>query len=435
MIGAILRIFWIHLRRDRIVWLLTFIVPIAFFSIFAIIFSGQGGRSSTPAVRIAVVDEDGSEFSKKLAETLQKDKGLRVTSRRQPATPEAGQPGPPLTRADAEALVRDGRVSAAVILPKGLGGAFPSFSGDRPTVELLADTADPIAPQMLSGMLQGLAMTAAPDAMMRGGIDQLQKWGGPLTPEQRKAINAAEQILKRPAQGDGRGDGPGDGSGSTAASGLLSVKVIDVLGQQKANPVVAFYAAATAVMFLLFSCANGAGGSLIEEAESGTLDRLLSSNLSMTRLLFGKWISFVLLGLVQVSVMFVWGWLVFKLELFSHLPGFLAMTLVTAAAAAGFGLLLGTLCRTRGQLMGLSTTVILLMSAVGGSMFPRFLMSERLQTAGLLTFNAWALDGYQKVFWRDAPVWQLWPQLLVLAGLSIVFLIAARWLAKRWETV
>ena len=36
-------------------------------------------------------------------------------------------------------------------------------------------------------------------------------------------------------------------------------------------------------------------------------------------------------------------------------------------------------------------------------MFPRFLMSETMQKFGLLTFNAWALDGYLKVFWRDAP--------------------------------
>ncbi len=441
MIGALLRIFWIHLRRDRVVWVLTFIVPIAFFSIFALIFSGQG-RSSTPRVRTAVVDEDGSPFAKKLVETLAKDKGLRVVLHREPQPGEEGAPAAPLTRAEAEALVREGKVAAAVILPEGLGRAFPSFAGERPTIELLADTADPVAPQMLSGMLQGLAMIAAPDAMMRGGLEQLQKWGGPLTPEQQQAIEAAERILGRPQQekeADAKepgAEGPGRKESATSpGAGLLSVKVVDVLGEKKANPVVAFYAAATAVMFLLFTCANGAGGSLIEEVENGTLDRLLSSNLTIGGLLLGKWLSFVLLGLVQVSVMFLWGWAVFGLELFSHLPGFLIMTLVTAAATAGFGLLLGTACRTRGQLVGLSTTLILLMSAVGGSMFPRFMMSDTLKTAGLFTFNAWALDGYQKVFWYDAPVWELWPQVLVLTALATVFMAAAWWMAKRWETV
>jgi ABC-2 type transport system permease protein len=72
------------------------------------------------------------------------------------------------------------------------------------------------------------------------------------------------------------------------------------------------------------------------------------------------------------------------------------------------------------------------MSALGGSMFPRFLMSESMQKVGLLTFNAWALDGYLKVFWRNAPLWQLWPQVLVLSTLTMVFLATARVLARRW---
>ena len=86
------------------------------------------------------------------------------------------------------------------------------------------------------------------------------------------------------------------------------------------------------------------------------------------------------------------------------------MTVFTAAAAAALGLVLATLARTRAQLSGFSTILILTMSALGGSMFPRFLMSETMQKVGLLTFNAWALDGYLKVFWRNAPLWQLWPQ-------------------------
>ena len=95
--------------------------------------------------------------------------------------------------------------------------------------------------------------------------------------------------------------------------------------------------------------------------------------------------------------------------------------------------MLATLARTRAQLSGFSTILILTMSALGGSMFPRFLMSETMQKMGLVTFNAWALDGYLKVFWRNAPVWQLWPQVAVLAGLTIAFLSLARLLARRWE--
>jgi ABC-2 type transport system permease protein len=110
------------------------------------------------------------------------------------------------------------------------------------------------------------------------------------------------------------------------------------------------------------------------------------------------------------------------------------MTAMTASAAAALGLVLATLARTRSQLSGFSTILILTMSALGGSMFPRFLMSETMQKVGLMTFNAWALDGYLKVFWRDAPLRELWPQALVLLGLTAAFLATARLLARRWES-
>jgi ABC-2 type transport system permease protein len=187
-------------------------------------------------------------------------------------------------------------------------------------------------------------------------------------------------------------------------------------------------------MFLLFSSVGGAGGALLEEAEAGTLERLLSTNLGMTGVLIGKWIFLALVGFAQLTVMFIWGQLVFGLPLLGHLPGFAVMTIVTAGAAAALGVVLATIARTRAQLSGFSTILILTMSALGGSMFPRFLMSEGMQKVGLLTFNAWALDGYLKVFWRQAAVWELWPQVAVLVALTLAFLSIARLMARRWES-
>jgi ABC-2 type transport system permease protein len=52
---------------------------------------------------------------------------------------------------------------------------------------------------------------------------------------------------------------------------------------------------------------------------------------------------------------------------------------------------------------------------------------------GLATFNGWALDGYNKVFWRELGAASLWPQVLVLAAMTAAFLVIARGLARRWE--
>ena len=423
MIGTLLRVSWTNLKRDRVAQALTFLLPVLFFSIFATVFGNQG-RDTTSRVRIAVVDEDGSELSRRIVAALQQEGALRVR-----VTADTDGKGAPLDRASAERLVRDGAVPVAVVLPRGLGSAAAAFAQDAgaPRIQLLADVSDPVAPQMVNGLLQKVTMTAAPDLMMQGGIQQFEKYAGSLTPQQRAAVDTWLPQLKTGAPGGQTAPG---GSAQTFGVG---VDTVDVMRQGKSDSLVSFYAAGVGVMFLLFSV-SGAGGTLLDEVDSGTLDRVLSTRIGMGGYLLGKWLFLSLMGALQLTVMFLWGRIAFGLDLFSHVPGFVVMTIVTAAAAAGFGLVLATLARTRAQLSGMSTIIILTMSALGGSMFPRFLMSESMQKAGLVTFNAWALDGYLKVFWRNAPVWQLWPQVLVLTTLALVFMSLARLFARRWES-
>ena len=420
--GTLLRIGWINLTRDRVTQALVFLLPIVFFSIFATVFGNQ--RTGTSRINVAVVDEDHSELSARVVEGLKQETGLRVRT-----TAEEREAGGPLDRAAAERLVRNGDLPVAVVLPAGFGAGFMErgFGGGGPAIQLLSDVSDRIAPPMVQGLLQKVTMTSAPDLMMQGGLKQFEQHAGQLTPQQRAAVDAWLPTLR------GQAGATSAGTGGVAPMGV-AVDVVDVMRtDDPSGSLISFYAAGIGVMFLLFSAVGGAGGALLEEAESGTLERLLSTNLGMSGLLAGKWILLALVGIAQLCVMFLWGCLVFKLPLFSHLPGFFVMTIATAGAAAALGLVLATLARTRAQLSGFSTILILTMSALGGSMFPRFLMSETMQKMGLVTFNAWALDGYLKVFWRNAPVWQLWPQVAVLAGLTIVFLSLARLLARRWE--
>ena len=424
--GTLLWVGWTNLRRDRVAQMLTFLLPVVFFSIFATVFGGQGD-ASTARIRIAVVDEDRSEVSARLIEGLKNEKGLRTQT-----TADASSEGAPLDRTAAERLVRSGDLPIAVVIPSGLGEAFSKngFAGGGPSIQLLSDVSDRIAPQMVLGLLQKVAMTAAPDLLMQGGMHQFEKYAGAMTSQQKAAVDAWLPRLK--AQGNAGGNSNGDAS---AGAMPIGVQVVDVMRtDNRRGSLISFYAAGIGVMFLLFSSVGGAGGALLDEAEAGTLERLLSTNLGMTGVLIGKWILLALIGCLQLTVMFLWGRVAFGLPLFSHLPGFAVMTIITAAAAAAFGLVLATLARSRAQLSGFSPILILTMSALGGSMFPRFLMSETMQRFGLLTFNAWALDGYLKVFWRQAPVWQLWPQVLVLAMLTSIFLSTARLLARRWET-
>ena len=394
MIGLLIRNSWTQLRRDRAALVLAFIVPIAFFSIFAVIFGGGGNRmSGTSRVAVAVVDEEKSEKSRALVEALAADSGLRViTTAAAPRGSRGAAAETTLTRAAAEAMVKRGDVPAALILPPGTGAAIGSFDGAGAKALVLHDPSDPVAARMVGGLLQRAALRAA---SANGGFMGRVNKG----PDEMMPLRYEEQA---------------------------------VLGEKRDSPMVAFYAAGIAVMFIMFSAA-GAGGALIEETDSGTLERVLTSGLGMNGLLLAKWLYSTTLACAQVTIMFVWGMLVFRLPLVQHVAGFAIMTVFTAAAAAAFGLVLATMSRTRQQLAGFANLLVLSLNALGGSMFPRFLMSEGLQRASLIGFNAWALDGYLKVFWREAPLAALAPQVGALIGFTALFLVLARRLARRWE--
>jgi ABC-2 type transport system permease protein len=420
LIFAIVRTALVSLRRDRGALALSFILPVIFFSIFAVIFGGR--RSTTPKVSILVVDEDHSRASQRLVQGLQQEGSLVVKTR---SAPVKGVEQSEYTATTAEALVKQGVAPVAVIIPHGFGEnpiGFGPADANRPAIQLLQDSSDAIAPQVVTGLLQKVAMTAMPDVMASQGSKYFDQYAG-LTPTQRDRINQAIRDL---------GERTGNGTAASGSGGAVAITTRAVLGENKKDPMISFYAAAVGVMFLLFT-ASGAAGALLDEVESGTLDRVLSTRITMTTLMLGKLGFNSLLAFSQLVLMFVWGWAVFKLDFWSHIAGFVVMGTCTAVAVASFGMLLASACRTRAQLGALSTLVILIMSAIGGSMFPRFLMPEAMQKAGLLTINAWAIDGFTKVFWRDEPVSHLWPQVLVLAGIAVGLFLIARRVARRWE--
>lgn len=411
MIWTVMQISLRRLLHSRSELSLTFGVPIVFFSIFALIFGSGIGSGKTPRIDVVVVDEMETAASRAVIESLSEQAGLRFVH-----GPEQG-----LDRVAGQALVRQGTASMAIVLKPG--------SQALVAVDLLSDSSDPVAAQVVSSFVtRSLMLVEAQNQVSGFDASTIHQYAAKPSPV------AASPISTSPISISPKMDPVIDPAiGEVAASVTDSIQLLDVMGEGKSNPAISMYAAGIAVMFLLFG-ATGAGAALLEERENQTLDRLLSTRMTMDQLLLGKWFYMSALGVLQVTVMFLWAHFVFDVDLLGHLDGFLMMTVVTALAASGFGLFLATLCRTRGQLNGLSIMLVLSMSALGGSMVPRYLMSPGLQRCGLWTFNAWALDGYNKVFWRELPVSSLAPQLFVLLISGAVFLVVARLLAFRWET-
>ena len=462
MIPTVMLVCLRRLLHNRIELLLAFAVPIAFFSIFALIFGSGVGGTQDPSVKVVGVDTVQDAQSELVMRALQETPGLKFvegssggsdakgksdrgkgeTAKGDGASDAEPRLAAMMTKSEATAMVRRGNATLAILIRRDESGEIAA--------DLLSDASDQVAPKVVSALVQQvLGAIPGPQAFAAEG------------PNDGLGEGLGESLGARLARRDDEDDlgvvqasgsepttigaeaksltigSAGNGVSAGLSSPLVNVPtkrvaIIDLLGGEKRNPVVTMYAAGIAVMFLLFGATNG-GATLLEERENQTLDRLLTTGLTMDQLLLGKWGYLTMLGIAQTTLMFVWGQVVFGVDLWGHLDGFLIITVVTAGAAAAFGLMLATLCKTRGQLNGLSVVVVLTMSALGGSMVPRYVMNESLRDAGLWTFNAWALDGYDKVFWRDLPAGDLWPQMAVLMGCGAIFLITARGLAVRWE--
>lgn len=445
MILTAFRAHWLNLKRDRLALLLTFVVPVIFFSIFAAIFSSMNSGGGGAKTKTIILDLAQNEFSKKIEKSLCEDKKTFVFPK------FVGEK--PLTEEDVERLVSDDKIALGIVFPEGM--KF-SFDGQSPKVRIYADTRkNPIAYQMINGILQKVAMTNAPEMMFDEGMSMMEKFGGEFTDQQKKMIENFTEILKtdsssgEAAQTRDLKNGAQSQSNSSPEDdfefgGLIGTDIKDVRDEadkrrgKQSRALVSSYASGIAVMFLLFSMTGAAGG-ILEEKETGTLDRVLDSKLGLNGFLLSYWLFTSALGFVQVFVMFLWGWFQFNLDLFTpiHLTGFVVVTLATSGAAAAFGLMLGALCQSRAQLNGVATTVVLIMSALGGSMIPRFVlkMNDTMEMVGNFTFNAWALDAYENVFWRDKTVFESGLQICVLAIMTVVFLGFAWTFAQRWKRI
>ena len=174
-----------------------------------------------------------------------------------------------------------------------------------------------------------------------------------------------------------------------------------------------------AVMFAMFTVLSAAGG-ILEEKERGTFKRLLVAPIPRWSLLGGKLLAQYLMGVVQVTMMFVFGALVCRVDLGHSLLGLLLITLATCWATTSLGILLVAVIKSRKQIHPITTLVILGSSAIGGSWFPLFLMPKAMQQVARITLVAWAMEGYNRLMILGGGLADVWVNIgvLVLYGAS-----------------
>ncbi len=396
MMFAMFRVMLLRLLRDRGALAMTFLLPPLVFVIFATVFAGSTGESIK--LKLIIADQAQTPASGRLVAALLQDGHLRALT------------ADPNTTKTVRRQVRAGKADAGLIILSDPAGAGTPFL-------IVTDTTRAMAAPMTQGRIQAALSERLPDIMLEKTLGMVAPVYAPLTSGQKAQAKAIVETVQDDAKA---------GRAVPAAQDLFAVEAIS--GAGKGRGAITYYAGAVTILFALFSAVSAAM-TLIEERRSGVSDRILAGAAGMTPALNGKFLFIVLQTVLQAGAIFLVAQLLYDTQVRSHLGAWLATSVCVGVCAAGMALGIVALTRTRDQAQLVSTFLILILAAVGGSMVPRFLMPPWLQFLGLFTPHAWAIDAYQALLWRDAEWTSLYPAWGILVGTGLAGLLLAHMLA------
>jgi ABC-type Na+ efflux pump permease subunit len=181
------------------------------------------------------------------------------------------------------------------------------------------------------------------------------------------------------------------------------------------------------VMFVLLVMFTVGGVSLVVERNQGLLRRLASAPMSRGAVTLGKWASRFGLGVVQVVFAMLAGTVLFRLSWGPNLPFVFLVLLAYSALASLLSMLLGTYCRTEGQVIGVGVISSNLMAALGGCWWPIEITPEWAQKMALAFPTGWTMDALHQLISFGAAPSRALPN---LAGLLAATVLAG-WLIAR----
>jgi ABC-2 type transport system permease protein len=398
--------------RDVRGMMLIFFMPFMFIVVMSLALRGSFGGTGdeTPLRVLGVVEDDGLRAAQVLAD-LDELGGFEVETRRG---------GVRLDRATAGSLVAAGERPVAVLFPPGFSGALEAVPGAAApppvVVEVMIDpAASAQVVQPIVGTVQGLVERASYQALVPRGVDLMIDWIAPDTSPLRRA--SLRTVAQRAAAGVGEGGGGPVRIERAAPPGMTVQELPDSFEQNVPGYTV----------FGIFWIVSLIAHSMHDERRQGTFRRLLVAPLGRGTMLVGKLVPYFLINLVQAVVMLGAASLLFGLDLGGSPAGLAVIVVAAAVAASGLGVLVSGLARSEAQIGGLTTMLLLTMSAVGGCFVPRVVMPDWLQSVGLASPHAWALDGLQDILMRGYGLAEVLPRAGVLLGFGALFFVLGMW--------
>ncbi len=177
-------------------------------------------------------------------------------------------------------------------------------------------------------------------------------------------------------------------------------------------------------MFILFAVTLGSR-TLVEERRKGTLERLLTTQLTASQLYMGKFMSGLARGFVQTSILLALAELAFQLFTPASFLAMLVIAFVFSAAASTLGLVIASVTHTEEQAGSLSSLFTMSTVMLGGTFFV-ISPDSALYPISRASINTYVNSAFQTVASRGGSLSDVTFQLMILAAVAIVGLIVSR---------
>ena len=354
---------------------LLFVAPIVLTGLMAYVLRGQV-VTPVSAVVVNEAGQPGSAISGALERAMRTDGGTVVEA------PD---------RAAAEADLRDGTASIAIVLPADFVARLAA--GNDPSLTVITPGLEPTADSQQLISLQRAIATAVTQALPGAGV----------------------HLPRLDAQ---------------TLYGIPDSDVVDHLA-----PVFLGFFAYFFVYILT-------GISFLRERIGGTLERLLATPVSRGEIVLGYSLGFGLFATIQVLVLLGWTLLDLKVPALGPLAAFsvglavpvagspllaFLVVMLLALGAVSLGILLSTFARTELQVVQFIPLVIVPQALLSGVLFPVSSMPDILQAIARFLPLTYATDGLRQVVIRGADLGYgaLQVDVLVLAAFVAVFAVLA----------
>jgi ABC-2 type transport system permease protein len=391
--------------RNPVVIVGFLLIPVIFTFIFGFIF-GQEEEKVLPRISVLAVDKDQSILSNFFFSSFEQGE-LKELIDLKPVEEEKGRK-----------LINKGKASALLIIPENFQENV--WNGRPAEINLLKNPSEQFLPQIveevsdITTLLLSSLFSVFSDELdtVRGFIEQ-----GKLPDKELSSLSV--QMKNRI-----------EGMAKFALPPVISIKQTTTSEEKQASElsVYSYILPAMSIMFLLF-IGNAVFEDILREKETGSLLRMSVSPLRMSHFIWSKILTSALIGTICTIVLVALGIVLFSIR-WGNLFTVLLIVICLNVLIAGFISFLYSFVKTERQAGALLSSVIIVMSLLGGSMVPVQNFPKFILYFSKLTVNYWGLQSFHKNL-LGTPLKELFPVLLGMLIAGIIFSTAGSQLLKK----